>query len=107
VSDENGDVKIITKWFTITGKKMAELITVLSLVVLAVLTYVVWELKTEVAIQSDQHNAGMKIVAAAISDSAVSQREFMCIISREQEDRRRALETGECRRAARLGTRQP
>ena len=89
---------------TWSGKKVAELITILLLLVVGVMTYALWEHKKESKVFSEQYIAAMKAISTSIERSAVSQREFSCLISREQSDRRDAFVSGECRAQAEFGS---
>lgn len=60
------------------GKRTAEMITIVSLVVLGILSYTVYMMY-----------GTMQGVSGAIRDLAVAQRELTCIISRPQDERER------------------
>lgn len=106
---DNNTLSVKTALGTATwsGKRVAELITILTLCVMGVLTYALWRhmLETDKAAAqtSEQYLSAMKFTSQAIVQSASAQREFACLISIPQDQRERAWETGRCRRMARIG----
>lgn len=80
MSEDNGNTTLKTKWFEVSGKKTAELITILSLVVTALIGFAVWEHRNEA-------KAGQEKIDTAIDGLASSQKFFACIISQPQEKR--------------------
>lgn len=88
-----------------SGKRSAEMITFVVLVVTAVLAYAYWRHDEETKKMSESFVSAMRLVARSIDDNAVAQREFSCLIAKEQDARKSAFSTGECRRQAEIGRR--
>lgn len=110
--DKPGIFNIKTGLFSASwsGKRVAELITILTLLVAAVLAYILWEhnnnSKENFKLGQDQFVAAMNLISGALEDNAIAQREFACLISKSQGDEReRAFTTGSCRRQAEIGRR--
>lgn len=92
MSDDNGGTKLKTPWFEINGKKTAEVIAILSLCLLFLLAWVLWEHKADAKSNGDSLNAGMKDMAQAI-------REGNCINSYPEAERENKVEL--CKRITR------
>lgn len=85
MSEENGGTEIKTPWGSISGKKTAELIAILSLCALGVIGYALWEHKAEAKAHGDTLNSVMK-------DLAVAVREGNCINSYPEAERETKVE---------------
>jgi hypothetical protein len=89
-----------------SGKRMAELVAVFSLAALLVLAYILWDHKEDANRFQDQYLGAMKLLSSNIEENAIAQREFACLLSKDQGvSRSQAFISGECRRQARVGSR--
>ena len=77
--------------FSFKGKRMAEFIAILSLCLLFLLGYIVWEHKTDTKGQGTE-------LAKVFREMVIAQRELNCLISVKQEERENKAEL--CRRLA-------
>ena len=89
-----------------SGKRMAEVITIASMFVLGIGVYVLWDMKKDNEKFQDQYIGAMKLISGVIEDNSIAQREFACVISVDQQDRKRAFTSGECRAQAVVGTKR-
>lgn len=89
-------IKVHTPWGPFEIRGLGAILT-LVLVANVLIAYMVWE-HTAYTKGSGQN------IAKAMDRIAISQREFSCIISKDQEERRVAFQSGECRRQARIGS---
>ena len=94
MSDENGSGEIKTPIGSVSfsGKKTAEFIAILSLCLLFVMAYIIWEHRAE-AKENDVALIG------ALKDMVSAQREQNCLIAVKQDDREAKVEF--CRRISR------
>ena len=110
MSEDNGTTSLKTKWFEISGRKTAELITIFSLCVLTVVAYGFY--KHEESTKEDNRDFravltkgnidlsnALKELASATNGQVKEQRVMNCLLSLPQGDRRQAL--AECERIAR------
>lgn len=111
-NDKAGAFNLKTGLFSASwsGKRVAELITILTLLIASVLAYIIWDhsenSKQNSRLDREQFIAAMNLISGALDDNAIAQREFACLISKNQgEERERAFTTGACRRQAEIGRR--
>ena len=99
MSEENGTTSLKTKWFEISGKKTAEIISILLLCLFGVLSYAFWTHTTV----SDKHGSELLVVLKEIHTGNMAavreQRVMNCLLTIKQDDRRTAL--ADCERIAR------
>ena len=94
MSDDNGSGEIKTPIGSVSfsGKKAAEFITILSLCLLFVLAWVVWEHKAD----AKEHGANLTTI---MKEMVSAQREQNCLIAVKQDEREQKAEF--CRRISR------
>lgn len=97
--NDNGVTGIRTPWGSITGKRTAELITILSLSLTGVLAYAFWEHKADAKQHGSEVVMAVREMAKAQMDSAREQRVTNCLIALEPQERKGALDR--CERIAR------
>lgn len=109
----NGGTSIKTPWFSASGKKTAELITILSCIGLTGLGALYWkhdqataasltDIKGAIKEQSGDLTSALKEMASATKESAQAQRYMACMISEPQNDRPRAEVRERCKELSRL-----
>jgi len=100
MSEENGNgTEIKTPWGSISGKRTAELITIISLSLTGVLAYAFWEHKNDAKTAGSEVVLAIKEFTAAQRDSNKEQRITNCLIALEPQERKGALDR--CERIAR------
>ena len=87
MSEDNNSTSLKTKWFEISGKKTAELITVLSLVVTAVIGFAVWEHKADTRVMASEFKEAQHEVKDVLKEIAVGLRENNCLTTFKEQDR--------------------
>ena len=100
-NNSDGEVQITTPIGSLSskGKRTAEFIAILSLCLLFLLAYVLWEHKTDAkAIGIDLRDA-IKEMTTAQHENTAAQRELNCLIAIPQEQREKQAEF--CKRIAR------
>ena len=99
MSEDNNNTSLKTKWFEISGKKTAELITVLSLVVTAVIGFAVWEHKSDTRVMAAEFKEAQHDVKDVLKEIAVGLRENNCLTTFKEEAREAKAEF--CKRISR------
>ena len=90
--EKNGGLEVKTQWGSVSGKKVAEFITILSLCVMGIIGYAFWEHKLDAKASGESLTATMKDMAQAI-------REGNCINSYPEAERENKVEF--CKRVTR------
>lgn len=100
MSEEQSEGSITTPLGSVNfkGKRTAEIISILCLALMFLLSYVVYEHKTDTKDMGNQFISAVKELTVATRDNVQAQRVMNCLLTLDQKDRREALAT--CERLA-------
>lgn len=101
MSDDRDEAAITTPAGSVSykGKRMAEFITVISLCVLGIMAYVLYDHKNDAKESNTLMRDAIKEMTTAQKDGVAAQREMNCLISVAQDQRERNADL--CKRLAR------
>ena len=101
MAEENTEGTITTPLGSVNlkGKKTAELIAIICLALLFLLSYVLWEHKTDEKESKKEFVGAFKELTAATRENVQAQRVMNCLLATDQKDREAKLST--CERLAR------